>query len=339
MNKLLTFAASAAVTVATASCALASDVTLRMSNWLPTSFFTYSEVVVPWTEKVAEVTDGRVTVEILPKVVGSVPGQFDVIRDGLADVALVIPSYTPGRFPSAGFAELPLLPIDIRKSGVAMIEVYEKFIEPMNEFRGVEVLGIFPASPLHVQTKGVTVTSTDSMSGLKLRAASASQAETMKLIGATPIMKTAAEAFEMLSAGTIDGQSTMPAVVTGFNTTQFFDNTLVLEGGLGNVMNVFAANPAKWAKISSEDQAAIKDMSRQFFTVDVMNIYADQEEVALQQMKEAGYTITYASDDFLAGLRELAAPVTDAWVAQAKEGGLADPKAVLAKYLELGAPE
>ena len=62
MNKLVSFAAVAAVSLGVAP-AFAADVTLRMSNWFPTSFFPYDQVVVPWAENVEKVTEGRVKVD------------------------------------------------------------------------------------------------------------------------------------------------------------------------------------------------------------------------------------------------------------------------------------
>lgn len=79
--------------------AQAESVTLRYSQWLPATYPLQAEIIDPWFEEIARVTEGRVTIVATPKVVGTVAGQYDVLVDGLADVALVVPGYTPGRFP------------------------------------------------------------------------------------------------------------------------------------------------------------------------------------------------------------------------------------------------
>ena len=237
------------------------------------------------------------------------------------------------------FGELPLLPADTRNLGKAFHQVFVEDVLPLGEFDGVHVAGIFPASPLHVETNNVTITGADDLDGLKFRSSSNTLTETLKLIGVTPILKSAAESYEMLSAGTIDGQATLPAAITGFNTLEFTNNTLLMQGGLGNAITVFAINPAKWAQISEADQAAIMKLGEEMFTDQVSNIYADAEDQAVQEMKDAGYTITHASDELVAALREKVQPVTESWIATAKEAGMEDPAAVLAKYLELANAE
>ena len=82
-----TAAAAAAVTLLSFG-ANAADITLRYSNWLPAGYHLTDQVMKPWMEDVERVTEGRVKVEILPKVVGTVPGQYDAAADGLADVTL-----------------------------------------------------------------------------------------------------------------------------------------------------------------------------------------------------------------------------------------------------------
>ena len=79
--------------------AWAQTTTLRYSRWLPEAYVLESQVMKPWIDEVAKATGGRVTIEVLPKMVGSVPSQYDVVADGLADLAMFVPGYSPGRFP------------------------------------------------------------------------------------------------------------------------------------------------------------------------------------------------------------------------------------------------
>ncbi len=52
---------------------MASAETLTMSSWVPPTHFIHTDVLVPFTEKVAEVTEGRVNVMILPAPLASPP--------------------------------------------------------------------------------------------------------------------------------------------------------------------------------------------------------------------------------------------------------------------------
>ena len=74
-----------------ASGSHAEPIILRYSNWLPLNYPLNTGVMIPWIEAVEKVTEGRVKIEMTPKVVGTVPGQYDVVADGLADISLFLP--------------------------------------------------------------------------------------------------------------------------------------------------------------------------------------------------------------------------------------------------------
>ena len=339
MNKTIKSIAMGAALTMLGGAAMADNITLKMSQWLPSSYFLITDVVVPWTEEINKVTEGRVTVEILPKVVGSVVGQSDVVVDGLADMGIIIPGYTPDRFPSVAFAELPLLPGDGTKIASTFEDLFREHVEPLGEFKGMHVLTVHPVTPLQLETKGNVIDEMSDIEGLKLRSSGKTLSETLAAIGAVPVAKSAAEAYEMLSSGTLDGQVTIPAVVTGFNQTSLHDHTLMLPGGLGNAVSLIAMNQGKWDKISAEDQAAIMSISGAVFAQKALDAYIEQDVKALEIMREAGYTITYGSPEMVAEMIERMKPIEDAWVERATAAGFANAAEVLAEYRRLNAPE
>src|SRR5690606_11316464 len=85
-------------TVGLAATVQAAPFVLRHSNWFPEGQVMRVNVIEPWKAEVERVTEGRVKIETLPKVVGSVQGQYDVARDGQADIVVFSNGYTPGRF-------------------------------------------------------------------------------------------------------------------------------------------------------------------------------------------------------------------------------------------------
>ncbi|MGB0968085.1 MAG: hypothetical protein ACPG4X_20215 [Pikeienuella sp.] len=65
--------AVAAATLLAASAQMASATNLTMSSWLPPTHFGHTDFLKPYADKIAEVTNGRVTVTILPAPLGSPP--------------------------------------------------------------------------------------------------------------------------------------------------------------------------------------------------------------------------------------------------------------------------
>jgi TRAP-type C4-dicarboxylate transport system substrate-binding protein len=86
---------------------LAQAETLTLSSWVPPTHFVHTEFLVPLTEKIAEVTEGRVTVTILPAPLASPPQHWELARMGVADITWGNFTYEPERFVSMWFAEFP----------------------------------------------------------------------------------------------------------------------------------------------------------------------------------------------------------------------------------------
>lgn len=324
---LYTAAALTAVPTATAD-----TVTIRYSNWLPPDYFLWTDVLQPWTEEVAEVTDGRVEVKVLPKVVGSPKAQFDVIRDGLADMSWITAAYTPDRFPATEFAELPMMGREGSILGPAFEEVFREHIAPLNEFAGVKVVSIFPLTPSQVFTSGTKVDSVEDMAGLKFRSPTNAITAAVKLADAVPIHKATTEAYEMLSTGVIDGQITQPNSVVGFGAMDLTDHAFLLPGGISNAVCLIGVNPEKWAQISEKDRKAIMEIGGKELARRISETWVEADEKALKTMRQAGYDITRASDAQIAKFRELLKPIETDWIAKAREADLENPREVLAEY-------
>src|SRR5262245_61971811 len=84
--------------------ASAQTTTLTMSSWVSPQHHLTANVLQGWATEAEKVTNGRVKFTMLPKHPSAPPGTFDAVRDGLAALSSVTPSYTPPPPP------LPLTP-------------------------------------------------------------------------------------------------------------------------------------------------------------------------------------------------------------------------------------
>lgn len=318
--------------VACAGVASAQTVTIRYSNWMPPTYFALTDVIKPWFEEIEKVTEGRVKVEILPKVVGSVAAQFDVTRDGLADMAWITAGFTQGRFPSTEFGELPLLSSDAAVHAPVFDRMYRKHLQPLNEFAGVEVMTIFPFTPLQIFTRKKSVNQPNDMVGLKLRSPMNATTEALKILGSVPVHKTPAEAYELLSTGAIDGQLTLISSVVGFNQKELTDHAFLLPGGLANSVVLIGMNQAKWNSISEKDRKAIMAISADKLAAKFGQAWTKADTAGLEVLRKSGYTIKEATPDQIIQFKKLMQPIEEGWIKKAKAAKLADPQAVLSEY-------
>jgi TRAP-type transport system periplasmic protein len=331
LKTLLGLAAATTLTLSSAA-AWAQEVTLRYSSWLPAAHHVNQNAMYPWFEEIEKVTEGRVKVEILPKVVGTAASQFDVIRDGLADVSFIVTGYTPGRFVLAEMGELSFIGNDARIFAPAFNRIYRKHMEPLNEFDGVELLTIYSNAPGNIMTTKKQVNSIEDLKGLKLRSTGPYTTELLNRVGAIPILKSSNEAFEMLSTGVIDGSLAQRETTKNMNMIDLMGYGTLIPGGLFSAALGVIVNTDTWNRISAEDRAAIEEISHEKLALAMGTSFYNADADAEKTMRETPtLTLQVASDAFVAELKEAVAPLEAAWVERAKQKGLADPAAVLAE--------
>ncbi|KWT73925.1 MULTISPECIES: TRAP transporter substrate-binding protein [unclassified Variovorax] len=333
LNATIRTAAVGLFLVATTALASAqAQVVVKYSSWLPPTHWLNTTAVIPWMAEVEKATQGRVKIEMLPKTVGTPPSQFDVVRDGLADLGLIVTGYTPGRFELAEMGELPFLGEDPTVMSPAFDRVYRKHFAAANEFKGVEVMSIFTIAPGHIFTAKKQIRSIDDLKGMKLRSASATGTRALTLLGAVPILKSSTEAFEMLSTGAIDGSLMLQETVKSTNSVGLLRYGLLVPGGLFNSSLAVIVNGDKWKAISPADQRAIMGVSGEALAAKIGRAYAAADQSSVDAMKDAKYVLERADPALTQGLRKAMSPIEDEWIAKAKKKGVADPAAALAEF-------
>src|SRR4030095_3192206 len=87
----------AAPTLLRMRSAKAADVTLRLHHFLPPTSTVHTRLLDPWTKKVAELSGGKVEIQIFPSMQlgGKPPELYDQAKDGVVDIVWTLPGYTP----------------------------------------------------------------------------------------------------------------------------------------------------------------------------------------------------------------------------------------------------
>jgi len=158
----------AMLAVFTASALPVAAETLKVSSYLPPKH-TLNTTIEAWGAELAEKSGGTLTLELYPaSQLGPVNRQFDMAASGAADIAVVLHSATPGRFPMTELAGLPLAaPSAGNGSAVGsprLTELADEFLA--SEHPGTKILWMAVTPPLKVSLKSVEPTSLDVFKGL-----------------------------------------------------------------------------------------------------------------------------------------------------------------------------
>lgn len=302
---------------------------LKYSNWLPAGHYLRAQAIEPWAEEVARVTQGRVKIEATPKVVGSIQGQFDTLADGLADVGVFVPSYTPGRFEIIELLELPFLSEKATVRSPVTHKTYTNHLVEYNEFKGVQVLSVFTGPPVHIYTAKKSIQSIEDFQGLKLRSPSQTASQMISLLGGTPVAKPATEVYELITGGVLDGAvSTIPDTLS-FKLTKIMPKAYVVDGGLSATVIVLAANTKAWNSISKVDQAAILKISGEKFAHQVGLASDGQEKQALDETKQSGGSVVRFSPAVIQAMKQRTLQVEQSIYEKARRRGVKNPEAII----------
>ena len=302
-----------------------AQVTLNVNAWVPPAHLLVNDITMPFCADVEKATQGRVKCNLLPKAVVAPPQTFDAVKDGLADLSFVVHGYTPGRFVLTDVAEFPFLGNTSEVVSVAYQRVYEKMLAKVDENKGVHVLAVFTHGPGQIYNTKRPVNSLKDLDGLKIRVGGGMVNEIAKLLGTVPMLKPAPESYELLSQGVADGLFFPKELVLSFKLVPLIKYTTYVPGGLYNVSFALIMNPAKWAQISKEDQAAINKLSGEALARRAGKAWDAVDARGEKALRDANVPIVTADAKFIAEIKDKTSGLEKAWFEKAKAKGIDGP--------------
>jgi TRAP-type C4-dicarboxylate transport system substrate-binding protein len=317
MKRTLFVVTLALVGLAGASHAQA-PVDMRFSHFVPTTHRSVAGVQM-WADSLQKATGGKLQVRIFPsEQLGKAKDQYDMVRDGIADAAWVVPGYTPGRFPVVSLLELPFMTRDA-DAGSA---VFDAWYRPLAAREMPEVrycLG-FLQDPgvLHTSRK---VEGPQDLKGLKLRSPTAPVSEFFQQIGASSVAIPAPQVREAVERGTIDGAGFgwQTAVSLGITKATRYH----LDAPLYTVPVAYLINQGFYERQSGEVRQAIDAHCNGSWARRIGADWAAWEAGGRAHvMAEPGHVLTKLSPAQLKAWRDAAGPLLDHWHATVARKGL-----------------
>lgn len=307
--------------IVTSTVALA-DTTLALSSWLPPRHPIVINAIKPWAKEVSEVTEGRVTVRILAKPLGSPPAHYDMAADGIADITYGLHSFTTdNRFKRSRIGQFSFLGDDAVSGSKAFWNVYSGALDAQAEHEDVKLLGLFVHGPGVLHNKVKQIETQADIEGLKIRVPGGYISDLMSDLGAETLFMSSGEVFEKLSRGVIDGVTFTYEALTAFKLTDDLKYTTRVPGGLYNTTWFLVMNEGAWDGISEADRTAIDAISGVAFAERIGAAWNGADERALEAINKAGIEITDAPAELLASIKSIAAVREAAWADAIAEDG------------------
>lgn len=305
------------------------DVVLRYNQWVPRSHHTQKEMMHPFFARIAKATEGRVRIVPTAASLGSPRAQYDMVRDGVADVIFSVHSYAPARFPLAAIGLLPFNGDSAEAVSVSYWRVTQNVLnKKKDEYSDVKLLALMTSDPGHVYNRKRPIASAEDFKGLKLRVATTVTAEISKAFDVVPVIAPAPKAYEILANGVADGSYSSLSGYVSFRLYKLLPYHTRFEGGLFFSTFYIAMNKRRWNAISAQDQKAIDALGGEAFAIAARRVWDAQARKGAEIMKTSGTKIIDAKGAFLNKVQTQLRFIEKAWIKDADRLGVDGAKAL-----------
>ena len=309
---LATAAALPAATMFGGAHARADD-RLKWAVFTPDSEVTFRTVMKPFAEAVQRETSDAVVFDMFPNgALGRNPGQQpQMLLDGVADVAWVIPSYSPGRFPDTEVLELPGMFRDLQESSLVASALNAHKV--LHDYGDFYVIGLWGTAPYSIHTN-FAVNSIADLKGKTIRASSKNESAALRAFGAVPVGMPVTEIPEAISRRTISGTTSHLAPFFDFGLDRVTNNHFFI--GLGVVPLTILMNKKKFDALPQSAQAVIERNAGPGLTKTWIDSVTGYNAANLEKLKSNPKNkIVFPSQKEIDEAQALLAPVREEWVA------------------------
>ena len=264
MKRYLTSAVMAA-TLALAGAAQAQDFTFRFQSSDPAGNPNY-QYQQGWTELVAERSNGRVKIELLP--VGSIVEYnetLDAVAAGILDGQICDSSYWAGKDPAFG---LIANPVGAWSDPAQMIDFVEngggkEIMQELLNSYGLHFIGVTTPG-LEAFVSRVPLDGVADLKGLKMRAPEGPVANVFAAAGAAPVNLPSSEVYTSLDKGVVDAADYSVFSVNQQQGLNDIAPNPVYPGFHSLPLVEVSMNKAKWDALPDDLKAMLEQTVKEF---------------------------------------------------------------------------
>ncbi len=303
----------------------AQEHSLTLHHFLGERAPAHSEMLVPWAERVEELSGGAVEIEIFPSMTlgGRPPELAAQARDGVVDIIWTLNGYTPGLFPRTEVFELPTVFVnDPAATNLAMRAMFEEHLA--EDYAGLEVMFLHVHAGNGFQMVEDEVRSPADLAGMSLRTPSRSGAWVIEALGANPVAMPVPELPQALSRGTVDGALIPWEIIPALRLQEQTDYQI--EGAemarMGTSVFQVSMNQGTWDSLPADVQAAFRAASDEAWLEEVGELWRATDDFGIYLATEAGNTHVTLSPEETEVMMAPMADVVDRWTAEVSGAGI-----------------
>jgi TRAP-type C4-dicarboxylate transport system substrate-binding protein len=336
MNRFRLLAASSTVALGLALPA-AAQVELIYNSYLPPFNETFQVGIRDFAAAIQEESSGEIVVTIPDSSLAPSDRQYEMVRDGIADMA-VLQTESVSQFVVLNeLGGLPGMAPSAEAGSVALWETYVEHFKPVNELPGVIILSTHVLPGRDILTLGdLRIETPADLSGQRIWASARPFLDASEAMGAVPLVLEFGEIQEFAARGDLDALFITPGSAGSAGVLDMVGQIARKPGGFGSQSFMIIISEAKWNEMNTDQQAAVlraaDGLPRRLGAAN------DASELEVAAEVEA-MGVTVFEGEALAAFQQVVAPQLDNWRTRAAEAGLTDPQAAIDFYMAAVARE
>ena len=267
-------------------------------------------------------SNGKLKLRIYPaSQLGPVNRQFELAKNGVADIAVVLHGATPGRFP---LSELVSGPYVAPNAGLTSVITSRRLTELAadyltKEHEGTRILWMAVTPPLMFHSIK-PITKLDDFKGLRVRYAGANFKAIIDTLGGVPLAVPPAETQDALSKGIIDAATFPYEGAASFDLGTIAKFTL--EPGISSATFAVVMNQAKFDGLPPELKSLIEKTTGPARGEWYGRMWDASEADGRNSLAAKGMTTNVLAPDELQKVKAIVLPLNAAAVTEVAKKGL-----------------
>lgn len=335
MQKITAFISSLAIGCSAiamgAAGAMAQSVELIYNNTLPPFNESYQVGIRDFAAAIQEESQGDIRVSIPDAELAPADRQYEAVRDGIADLALINISAVSQYVTLNGIGELPYHAPTAEAGAVALWETYKEYFEEVGEWRGVKVLAthVLPGRQILSVNQNLVPDQVSNLQGMRIWATSTPLVASAQAFGAVPLDTPYPQLQENVARGNLDAVFITPGSADGAGIRPYVRHIGVIPGGVGAISFAVIISEDAWNGLDAEQQAAVEraaeGLSRRLGAAN------DEGEIEVEPLF-VDIPTTHVEGEALAEFEAVMNGQIEAWIERARGAGLEDPQEAIDFY-------
>lgn len=291
-------------------------------NWTLTSSFpaghNMNDVLHNLKDELDKRTDGAIKMTIHEDTLGKPPEAWDMTKDNTVQMTYTAEGYNTSRMPVTNMIALPFEVTD----PMTTFEVLNKWEEEghLAELTdNFKVLGYVPILASHLFLRDKKVEKMEDLKGLKVRAVSSTQAETLSALGASGVTISGSEVYMSLDRGVIDG--TLTGIDNIHDRKLFETADYALKLPLYEATFTLLMNKETWESLTPELQKTVQETVDEVTAEEHKRVYAMDKELWEKLEKEGLMEVITLSEEEQKRWREQTKQVADKYAEELEKQG------------------